>query len=117
LLQTARNIAIIALLALVVDLVPGGGNAAAAILTAITLAFLFAIAWLVYRLYHEQQMTLATLTDARRAILYGSVGAIALLIVGYDEVASLPAGVVIWIALIAGAVGAIFLVWRDAGTY
>ena len=115
--QTARNIAIICLLALAVDLLPGGGNAASAVLAALTMCFLFAIAWMVYRLYREQQLTLATLSDARRAGLYGAVGAIALLIVGYDEFASFTGGVLLWIALVAGAVGIIFLIWRSATSY
>jgi hypothetical protein len=116
-LQTIRNVAIIALLALAIDVLPGGGEAAAAVLSALTMCFLVAIAWLVYRLYREQQLTLATLTDARRAGLFGAVGAIALLFVGYDEFASWSGGVVLWIALIAGCVGAIFLIWREATTY
>jgi hypothetical protein len=115
--QTIRNVAIIALLALAIDVLPGGGDAAAAVLSALTMCFLAAIAWLVYRFYREQQLTLATLTDARRAGLFGAVGAIALLIVGYDEFASWSGGVVLWIALMAGAVGAIFLIWREATTY
>jgi hypothetical protein len=116
-LQTIRNVAIIALLALAIDVLPGGGEAADAVLSALTMCFLAAIAWLVYRLYREQQLTLASLTDARRAGLFGAVGAIALLVVGYDEFASWSGGVVLWIALMAGCVGAIFLIWRDATTY
>jgi uncharacterized protein involved in cysteine biosynthesis len=116
-LQTIRNVAIILLLALAVDVLPGGGEAAAAVLSALTMCFLAAIGWLVYRLYREQQLTLATLTDARRAGLFGAVGAIALLIVGYDEFSGWEGGIVLWIALMAGAVGAIILIWRDATTY
>ena len=44
-LQTARNVAIILLLALVVAVVPGGDAAAEAILVAMSMAFLAAIAW------------------------------------------------------------------------
>jgi hypothetical protein len=62
-------------------------------------------------------MTLATLSDGRRAILFGSVGAIALLIVGYEEFNSWEGGILLWIALMAAAVAAIFLIWRDATTY
>ena len=116
-MQTARNVAIILLLALVVDLVPGGGDAAETALVAISMAFLAAIAWFVARLYREQEMTLMTLSDGRRALLFGAVGAIALLIVGFEEFSSWDGGIVVWIALMAGAVGAIFMVWRDATSY
>ena len=115
--QTARNVAIIMALALVVAVVPGGDAAAEAILVALSMAFLAAIAWFCARLYREQNLTLATMSDGRRAILFGAVGAIALLIVGYEEFRSWDAGILVWIALLAGAVAAIFFTWREANTY
>ena len=116
-MQNVRNVAIIMLLALVVAAVPGGGNAADTILLALQIAFLAAIAFAVYRLYLSQEMTLATLTDGRRALLFGSVGAIALLIAGYEKFDSWTGGVIVWLLLMFTALMAIFLVWRDATTY
>ena len=113
-LQTVRNVAIIMLLALVITVVPGGDAAAQTILVALSMAFLAAIAWACARLYRDQEMTLSTMPDSRRALLFGAVGAIALLIVGFEEFSSWGGGVLVWIALMAGAVAAIFLVWRDA---
>jgi hypothetical protein len=115
-LQTARNVVIIALLALVVTIVPGGDAAADTILVALSMAFLAAIALFCFRLYNSQQMTLATMPDGRRAILFGSIGAIALLIVGFDQFPG-GGGVLIWIALMAACIAAIFLVWRESTTY
>ena len=116
-LQTVRNVAIIAALAAAVDLLPGGGAAAAAVLAALTMIFFAAIAWLLYRLYREQQLTLSTLSDARKAGLFGAVGGIALLVAGYDKFASWNGGVVLWIALIAACAGIAVLIWRSANTY
>jgi hypothetical protein len=116
-LQTARNIAIILALAAGIDFLPGGGAAAATVLSALMMIFLAAIAWLVYRVYREQQLTLATLTDARKAGLFGAVGGIALLIVAYDDFRSWTGGFLLWVALMAGCVGIIFLIWRAATTY
>jgi hypothetical protein len=116
-LQTARNIVIILALAAGVDFLPGGGAAAATVLSALMMIFLAAIAWLLYRVYHEQQLTLATLTDARKAGLFGAVGAMALLVVAYDDFRSWTGGVVLWVALMAGCVGIVFLIWRQATTY
>jgi hypothetical protein len=116
-LQNIRNIAIILALAAAVDFLPGGGNAAAAVLTALSMTFLAAIAWLLYRVYNEQQLTLSTLTDARKAGLFGAVGAIALLVVAYDDFRSWTGGILLWIALMAGCIGAIFVIWRSATTY
>jgi hypothetical protein len=116
-LQNVRNIAIILALAAGVDFLPGGGNAAAAVLTALTMTFLAAIAWLLYRVYNEQQLTLSGLSDGRKAGLFGAVGAIALLVVAYDEFRSWEGGIVLWVALMAGCLGAIFLIWRSETTY
>jgi hypothetical protein len=116
-LQTLRNVAIILALAAVVDFLPGGGAAAATVMAALTLIFMAAIAWFVYRLYREQQLTLSTLTDPQKAGLFGAVGGIALLVVAYDEFSSWSGGVLLWIALIAACVGGIALIWRSATSY
>jgi O-antigen/teichoic acid export membrane protein len=116
-LQTLRNVAIILALAAAIDFLPGGGAAAATVLTALMMLFFAAIAWLLYRLYREQQLTLATLSDARKAGLFGAVGAIALLVVAYDDFISWTGGLLLWIALMAGCIGVIFLIWRNATTY
>jgi hypothetical protein len=115
--QTLRNVAIILALAAAVDFLPGGGAAADTMLALLTLVFMAAIAWFVYRLYREQELTLATLTDARRAGLFGAVGGIALLVVAYDEFRSWTGGILLWIALLVGCVAGIFLIWRSATTY
>jgi len=116
-LQTIRNVAIIAALAAAIDFLPGGGNAAEAVLAALSMCFFAAIAWLLYRVYREQQMTLATLTDGRRAGLFGAVGGIALLVVAYDDFIDWRGGLVLWVALLATCLAVIFLIWRDATTY
>jgi hypothetical protein len=117
-LQTVRNVAIILALAAAIDFLPGGGAAAATVLAALTLIFLASIAWLVYRVYREQQLTLATLTDSRRAGLFGAVGGIALLVVAIsNDVFDFQGGLVLWIALMAACIAVIFLIWRDATTY
>ncbi len=116
-LQTVRNVAIILALAAIVDFLPGGGAAAAAVMAALTMIFLAAIAWFAYRTYREQQLTLATLTDPQRAGLFGAIGAIALLVVAYDEFRSWSGGLLLWIALMAACVASIFLIWRKANTY
>lgn len=116
-MQAARNVAIIMLLALAVAAVPGGEATAETILVAISIAFLGAIAWFVYRLYTEQQFTLATMSDGLKAVLFGAVGVIVLLIVGYEEFTGRQGGVLLWLALLAGAIAAIVLVIRAVTRY
>lgn len=115
-MRAVRNVAIIMLLALVVAFLPGGGNLADALLTALTMGLLAGIAWMVYVLSRENQLTLATLTDGRRAILYGAVGLIALLIAGTDKMFATGGGTLLWILLLAVAAAAIWRVWMEANS-
>jgi hypothetical protein len=116
-MRNLRNAAIVMLLALIVAFAPAGGNAAEVVMTLITMAFLTAIAWTLYILARQNQLTLATLTDARRAVLYGAFGLIALLIAGSDELFSTGGGTVAWILLLAASVAAIWRIWVEANTY
>ncbi|HEY6730928.1 MAG TPA: hypothetical protein VI039_07880 [Solirubrobacterales bacterium] len=115
-MRIARNVAIIMLLALVVAFLPGGGNAAEALITALTMALLAGVAWMVYTVSRENQLTLATLTDSRRAILYGAVGLLALLVAGTDKMFATGGGTLLWILLLAAAVAAIWRVWMEANS-
>ena len=116
-MQTIRNLAIILLLALGVYAIPGGGTAAETAIAALVMGFLAAIGFFVYRLYRENQLTLMTLTDGRRAILYGAFAVMALMIAGTDELLSSGPGTIAWIALLGLSAFAIFRVWTEASTY
>jgi hypothetical protein len=105
------------LLALGVAYLPGGGNLAAAVLTALTMALLAAIAWMAYTFSRENQLTLSTLTDGRRAILYSAIGMVLLLIAGSDKLFATGGGTLLWIVLLGISVAAIWKVWMEAGTY
>jgi len=114
--RTARNVAIIMLLAIPVAFTVTGGNIAEALLTALTMGLLAGLAWMVYTFSRENQLTLATLTDARRALLYGAIGLILLLIAGTDKLFASGGGTLLWILLFAAAIAAIWRVWMDANT-
>ena len=112
-MRVARNIAIILLLALIVDVVPGGGNAARAIMTAITLIFCALIGFAGYQLYRANRLTYVGLTDRQRAILLGSLGAIVLMIAGLDELTSTGVGLLVWLAVIALSIFSLVKIWTD----
>lgn len=116
-MRVLRNVAIVLLLALVVAFTPSGSNVAEAILTAITMGFLTGIAWMVFVAGRQNQLTLATLTDARRAILYAALGVIALLIAGSDEMTASGGGTLAWIILLGASIAAIWRIWIDANSY
>jgi hypothetical protein len=111
-----RDVGIIMLLAFAVAFVPAGGNLAEAVLTAMTMGFLAGIAWMVFVIGRQSQLTLATLSDGRRAILYGALGLIALLIAGSDELFSSGGGTLAWILLLGASIGAIWRIWREANS-
>lgn len=114
--KTVRNVAIILVLAGLVAFLPGGEAMARTVIALIGMGFLSGLAYLAYRLYRDQQLLLDSLGDGRRALLYGSVGLIALLIGGYSSFAG-TAGFVVWVLLLLGAGLAIFAIVREANRY
>ena len=116
-MRAVRNIAIIAALALVVAAVPGGGNAAEAVIAAISIAFLVVIGFAGYQVYRSQSFTIMSLTDGQRAVLIAAVGLIVLMIAGADEMLETGLGALVWIALIAAAVVAIWRLYVESQTY
>lgn len=114
---TVRNIAIIALLALGVAFLPGGGDFADAVLTAITMAFLSVLSFAIYQAYRSNRLTMLALPDSRRAILFAAVGLIVLMIAGSAELFSTGLGTLAWLALMGSALVAIWLVWSEAKSY
>ena len=116
-LRIARNVAIVAVLALVVDLAPGGGNAASAMLAAITLAFLALIAYSVFLFYRQNQFTWLALSERQRTLVIVSVGVLALMLAGFDELLSTGLGTIVWAALVAGAVVVLWRTWIESRSY
>lgn len=116
-MRAARNVAIVALLALAVAVLPGGGDAARAILAALTLTFLALIAMMVYVIYRQNRLTYLGLADSQRAYLIAAVGALAFAAAGADEMLDSGLGTIAWIALVAGAGFAIFSVVRRSRAY
>jgi hypothetical protein len=115
--RTARNVAIIMVLALFVAFVPAGGNAVDVIVTAITMGFLAGISWMFYVFSRQNQLTLATLTDSRRGVLYGAIGMVVLLVAGKTKLWESGGGTLLWILLFVASLGAIWKVWMDAQSY
>jgi hypothetical protein len=113
-MRTARNIAIIAALALIVDVAPGGGHVADGILALISIVFLALIGVAGYQLYRQYRMEYLGLTDRQRAVVVGAIGAIVLMIAGASELTATGAGLLVWIGVVALAVFSLIKVWGDA---
>lgn len=113
-MKAARNAAIIILLALALTVLPAGGNIAEGILVLLGLVFGAAIVALLIRLWRDTGLQRDTMTDRQRWLVYGSMGAIALMVVGTDELLSSGAGTVAWLAILALSAWLIFNTWREA---
>ena len=111
-MKTARNIAIIALIAAAVVVIPGGGPAVNVILTVIGIAFFVAIAMLGYRLYMENRFLIDSIPTRDRAILYVSI---ALALLGFAGASRW--GVLVFIALLALASYGVFWVIMQQRRY
>jgi hypothetical protein len=112
--RAARNIAIIALLALVVAAVPGGGNLADGILAVLLIAFLVILGVMAFLLYRQNRLAFLTLAERQRALLLGALGAIVLMIAGTDELLETGGGTLVWIGVLGLSVYAIARVVAQA---
>jgi hypothetical protein len=115
--ENIRTVAIVLLLAALVDVLPGGGSAAQFLIQLITLAFLGAIAWVASRLYREHRMTLYALGDRNRAIVYVAAGIATLTFTASSRLFHTGIGSVVWLLLLAGCAFAVFRVFRSAREY
>ena len=116
-MQLARNIGILALIALAVTVLPGGDTATSTVLGALTMAFLAALAWFVWVAHRENQMTIDALTESWRALLYGALGLLVFLVAGADEMFATGAGTLGWIALFGLSIFALLRVFQESRTY
>jgi drug/metabolite transporter (DMT)-like permease len=116
--ETAWKFGLIALIALVLVVLPGGGSALDVILTAITMAFFAAIALLVARLYRQYRLDIETLDQNIRLALYGSLGLALLTFTGTDRLFDAGgAGVLLWFGLLALASYGLFWAWTRYRRY
>jgi hypothetical protein len=100
-MRTARNWAIIALVALAIVALPGGGPTLNVVMTLLSIAFFAAIALFGYRLYHEHRFTLDALTDRQRFVLYASLGVAMLNFTATSRLFNQGGvGVLIWLSLL-----------------
>jgi hypothetical protein len=116
-LATARNIAIVLVIAALVAVIPGGGSGATVALQAVSLAFLATLGWFASVSYRQHRATVYGLGDRRRAIVYVAIGVAAVTLTGTTKLWSTPAGSVAWLLLMGGAIYAVFAIFWSARKY
>ncbi len=116
-MKTARNVAIVLVIAAAVYFIPGGGRAAGTFEAVLWTAFAVGIGYLGLRLYRERRMTLHGLGDRHRALLYvGVVGGV-LAVVAHTRMWQSGFGELAWFILVVGVIYAGLEVYRHARSY
>ena len=113
-----RNVLIIAILAVAVAFVPGGGKTSSVIVQILSFGFLAAISVWGFRLYREHRVDLYGLGDRNRAILYGSLGLAVLAVAATTRLwDSGGGGILLWFAMIGAAAYGVLGVYRSSRMY
>ena len=115
-----RNILIIVLIALAVWAIPGGGTAASVVGELISIAFAIAIWFALVYVYRNFRMTIFTLGDRHRGMLYAGLASILFLGASADRFWDDSALTLLWFAVLAAAgycLVATFRQWREDATY
>jgi len=113
-MRTLRNVLIIVLLALGLTVLPAGGNVAEGVLVLLSLLFAVAIGGMFVRLWRDTALHRDAMTDRQRWLVYGSCGAIALMVAGADEMLASGLGTVVWVAILVASGWLIYNTWREA---
>ena len=116
-MKAARNVAIVALLALGVWALPGGGTAAAFVGALLFVLLTIGLGLFAARMYLEYRTTMYAMGDRYRAMLYGALGAAVFALASGPKLFSTGAGTVVWFALMGAAAYALYLVFRHAREY
>jgi hypothetical protein len=112
-----RNFGIVALIALGVYALPGGQTAADVFGAALFVILTIGIGLLAARLYQERRIDIISLGDTWRLLLYVALGVIVVALAATPRLFDTGAGTVLWIALMAASLFALYRVWRHAREY
>jgi drug/metabolite transporter (DMT)-like permease len=117
-MQFLWKLGVVMLVALVIVVLPGGGNVLEVLLTLLSIAFLAAIAYLGFRLFRQYRFEIETLEPNMRLVMYGSVGLAILTFVGTDRLFDAGGlGVLFWFALLALCSYGLYWTWTRYRSY
>ena len=117
-MQFAWKLGVVALVALALVVLPGGGSALDVALSLLSIVFLAAIAFLGYRLYRQYHLDIDALEPNTRLTLYGSIGLAILTVVGTDRLFDVGGpGIIGWFALLGLCFYGIYWVWLQYRSY
>jgi hypothetical protein len=112
-----RNFGIVALLALGVYALPGGGTAALLFRAVLFVIITLGIGLLGARYYRDHRTDVYGLGDRWRLIAYVALAVIVLALAGSPKLFQTGPGTVVWLALIGASGYALYRVWRHSREY
>jgi len=115
--KTARNVAIIALIAAAVAFIPGGERAKRIVEALLAVALCVAVAYLALRYYREWRTALHTLGDGHRAALYGAIATALTLALAKRRMWETGLGELLWFVAAGAVVYALLAVYRRWRSY
>jgi hypothetical protein len=118
-LKTARNVAIVLVIAAAVFLLPGGGRAANTFESVLLIGFGVGFGYLGLRMYRENRVAMHGLGDRHRAVLYGSLALAGFLVAAYSRMVHDSRTIfgVLWFALVLLVLYGLMVVYRRWRSY
>jgi hypothetical protein len=116
-LKTARNVAILLLLAAAVDFLPAGGRAANTFATALGVVFAAGLAYAAIWFYRRQRVGIYGLGERRRGLLYGALGVGVLSLAAKDRMWQTGFGEFVWFVLIGLTAYTLVALYRYSRSY
>ena len=115
--STARNVAIILVVAAAVAFVPGGGTTAGLIGAILSTLIMVSLVFFAYRFYREHRVELDGLGDRWRGLLYGAIGVVVLALAALPRLRDSSGGTLLVVMLLGAAAYAFYAVWRHYREY
>jgi hypothetical protein len=115
--KNARNVAIVLVIAAAVYFLPGGGRAANTVEAVLQVGFASGLVYLAVRFYREHRVTMHSLGDRYRALLYGALAVGIVAIAGRARMWQSGLGELLWFVLIGGVAYALVAVYRYSRAY
>jgi hypothetical protein len=116
-LKMTRNVGILLAIAAAVHFIPGGGRAASTFEAVLLVAFGLAVGCLGLWMYREQRVSLHSLGDPHRALLYGAIALVLFLWVGRTRMWLSSGGELAWFVLAGIVVYSLLVVYRQYRSY
>jgi hypothetical protein len=115
--STARNVAIVLVLAAAVAFIPGGGTTAGLVGGILSTLIFVSLVFFAYRFYREHRLELDGLGDRWRGLLYGAIAAVVLALAGLPRLKDSSGGTLVVVVVLGGAAYAFYAVWRRYREY